>query len=861
MKIKESKKIKSPLLAGWLLKCLANHHNNAAIVGDMEEEYFLLIEERGRLAAMLRYWTVCLVSLPSFVSNLFFWRTMMIRNYFKTALRSIIKNKVYSIINIVGLAVGVSVALVIFLYVKTEFRYDAHHVHGKSLYRALFVPAGTGEGDITTYMPGPLAEALKSDFPQVLRATRFWGGHGAEIQAGDRSFMEGNIAYMDTDALNMFTLPLEAGNAGTALTAPHGVVLRKAVAQKYFGEEEALGQDILIDNETFTVTGVLEKTQHLSHLSFDILLPFAYIETKRDWLQSWGINAVATYIQLQAKMSPSGLEEDFAEEHGLEEVVLRFQSVDQIHLHSGHVGSDAFNTKPGSINTVRVFAMIGALLLIIACINFVNLSTAQSGKRAKEIGLRKVCGSTRMSIIAQVLFESLFIAFLAYGVALVLVQFWLKAVNPLLTTSLALQWNDGFIGLGLALFSGFVAGIYPALLFSRHQPKAMLNSMKSSSRETALSRKIMVQLQFVVSIVLIAASLIVYLQNQFMLNKDLGFDKDNVICLPISNDYERSKIEVIKQALLEDSRIMGVAATTQPTGHGTLSMGLVAREDDRISVGMQIGSIDADYIPTMGMEIFQGRNFMHGSMQDLNEGVILNEAACHKLGWEDPVGKEFRPMDTPFFTKSAIRVVGVVKDFHFYSLRAEITPIAFFMIPSRYRNLVVRIKAGDPEKTVEAIKAIWAGVLPDSDFDYRFLDKGLEQQYRGELKMNQLILCFSLMIVFIACLGLLGLSAFTSEQRTKEIGVRKVLGGSVSQMVLLLSREFVGAMLLANVIAWPVAWFAMNRWLQNFAYRINLSLWIFGLAGLLALLVALITVGFQVIRAARLNPVKSLKYE
>lgn len=785
-------------------------------------------------------------------------------NLLKTSFRSLLKNRLYTSINIIGLAIGISGLLGIFIFIKVELGYDNQYKNSENVYRIIRLGTDDGTSYHSAYTSGPMAPALKENFHQIVQSARYWGHHSAKVSVGKISHIENNISFIDPDALHMFSVPFAVGNKNTALLEPNSIVLSEFLSKKYFNNvESVLGQTIHLDNEAYTITGVIKETKNLSHLKFDILLPFADIEATTSWLKSWSTNAVATYVQLNKDVSTEELEAllaDFIKKNRNSEEQLTLQAIEDVHLYSSHI-NEAYNDKKGSIANVQIVAAIALLLLIIASINFINLTTAKSSQRVKELAIRKICGSNKTKIILQILIESILISFLAYVLALGLVKIWIIIINPLINSDLSLNNIDYVYALCIALGTGIIAGLYPAIHFSKHKHIYNIASLKSTSTKSAFVRQVLVLIQFVISIALISATLTVYVQREFLLNKNVGFQKENVICVPIKNDSERAKIEILKQELLKESSIVSIGATTQPAGNGTLSMSLQPKGSEEPGVVLEIGSIDADYITTIGMEVIKGRNFTKNNISDFNEGVILNETACRELGWDNPIGKEFEPISGTFIDKKAIRVVGVVKDFHFSSLHSKISPIAFFMIPGRYRHLIIRVQPENIQQTINNIELVWKQTLPSRKFDYNFLDDRIKTQYGSELRANKLLTYFALLVIIISCLGLFGLAFFSTEQRTKEIGVRKVNGAKVSEILLFLNKESVKWVGFAFIIACPIVYYSMNIWLESFAYRITLSWWIFVLAGIITLGIALLSVSWQTFRAARKNPVEALRYE
>ncbi len=790
----------------------------------------------------------------------------MFKNYFKIALRNFMKYKAYSIINVVGLATAISVFSVIFIFIKNELSYDQHHQHGDQVYKVIEIQIGKGFGtNHVSWTMGPLAAALKADFPEVEYATRLSDGNQHYCQIGDKEFLEYHICHADPDLLAMFTIPLIMGDSKTALNEPNSVIIRQEIAKKYFGNGNPLGQTITVNNQLFKITGVLEDEHHRSHMKYNMLLSYSTLNPED--LSLWFSNRLATYIMLRDGTTSRDVEKKLPEflmkyrqiENDWEEnLQMYLQPLKKIHLYSQHILFACHNFNRGNINNVIIFSAIALLIILIACINFTNLSTARASQRTKEIGIRKVCGSNRRQLISQFWGESILLSLGAFLLVVVLIECWMPVLNSLLNESLTLHTGDYFSIFMVTLVVGMFAGWYPALYMSQFQPTDVLKKFSKSGSNISNLRKFLVIAQFTISIFLITSTIVVFNQRQYIQNKDLGYNKENILCINLAGEEGRSKLELLKNELNKHNNIVSVAATSRPGGGGLGQSTFSLAEKPDQSVLMEIGSIDVDYIPTMGMTITAGRNFSEEFVSDNDLAIIINESAVEKFGVDDVIGKRFK--DETWGGKIPI-IVGIVKNFHFYTLHEEIRPFVFGMNPDYYRSLIVNVKPYDIQATINYMKDVWNKLVPSRPFQYWFLDESLENQYRVEENMNRLFLYFSAFAIFISCLGLLGLSAFAASQRTKEIGIRKVLGAPVMGLISMLYQEFTKWIVLANLFAWPIAYFVMSNWLQNFAYRIDMSWWMFALAGGLALVIALLTVSWQALRAATANPVKALRYE
>ena len=790
----------------------------------------------------------------------------MFKNYCKIAFRNFIRHKGYSIINVIGLAIAVSVFSVILLFIKNEFSYDRYHENGDNIYRVVEIQIDEGFGkNHVSWTMGPLAATLKADFPEVIKATRLSNGDQAYCEINNQEFFEENICYADQDMLTMFTIPLLSGDPKSALAEPNSIIIREEIAKKYFGNESAIGQSIKIRDALYQITGVMKQEKHHSHMKYNMLISYATFGPEK--YNSWFSNNMSTYVMLQEGTSTADFENklpDFLNKyHKVENgrknnLQMYLQPLKNIHLHSKHILFDCHNYNRGDLTNIQIFSAIALLIILIACINFTNLTTAKATQRTKEISVRKACGSNRGQLISQFWIESILLSFASFLVTLLFVQLWLPILNSLLTESFNFKTIDYITLFSMNILVGIVAGWYPAFYLSKFQSLQILKKFKNTGASTIHLRRLLVLIQFSISILLIVSTIVIYNQRQFIRNKDLGYARENIIYIDLSGEEARSNLDFLKNEFTKNPNVLSAAATSKPNGGGLGQSTFSLKELPDLHIMMEMGSIDYDYITTMDMKVIQGRNFSRKMPSDNKSAVLINEAAAKKLKFKNPIGKQFTfetwGIDSPV-------IIGVVKNFHFYSLHEEIKPLVFMMSPKHYYSMVVRLAPSDIQGSIHFMKTVWEKTVPNRPFKFTFLDQQLDQQYRTEENMNQLFLYFSVLAIFISCLGLLGLSAYASEQRTKEIGIRKVLGASPAGLVSMLSQEFTKWVLLANMIAWPVSWVIMNRWLQDFAYRIKIGWWVFALAGALALIIALLTVSGQAIRAATANPVESLKYE
>jgi len=792
----------------------------------------------------------------------------MLWNYLKVTWRNIKRYKGYSFINIVGLAVGLACCILVLLWVQDELSYDRFHTNGDDLYRVVAEWRKTEPA--THYWPvcAPLAPALKEEFPEIIKATRFTRlRRGQLVRFGDKNFTEAQICLTDPDFFEMFTFPFIQGDVQTALSNPDSFVLTEEMAAKYFGTENPLGKTLNINNEyDFTVTGVIKNIPHNSHLQFDFLASFVRIEDfERAWavLDNWTLSGFATYVQLDKNASRVELTDKIAnylQKHVQESKdIIYLQSLKDVHLFSSHI---QFGMEgQGDIRYVYIFSIVAFFILVIASINFMNLATARSSNRVKEVGLRKVVGAKRAQLIRQFFCESVVMAFCSLILAVVLVELFLPVFINLSGKQLSLDFTSHINILSaivlLTLITGFLSGSYPALFLSSLRPVKILKGISKTEGQGYLFRRILVVSQFSLSILLIICTVVVSHQVGFMRNKKLGFDKEQVAYFPIRDELVQ-RYESLKSELLKNTGIKNVTVSSNlPTSGVILTTDKVTWEGKNPEevVVLEVTSAGYDFTETFNMEMVKGRSFSKEFSSDEEEAIVINETAEKIIGIEDPVGKQL------VFGESAVTIIGVVKDYHFKSLHSEIEPLVLAIVPSLYRYVFVKLDAADIPNTLINIESTWKSFFPDTPFEFHFLDEAYEKLYRSEQQMGTLFNSFTILAVFISCLGLFGLASFMAEKRTKEIGIRKVLGASVIGIVALLNKQFAKWVLIANVIAWPVAYYAMSRWLQGFAYRINLGIWIFALAAAIALGIAVVTVSYQSIKAALANPADSLRYE
>jgi len=806
----------------------------------------------------------------------------MIKNYLKVTFRNIGKYKAYSLINIAGLAIGLAACVLILLYVQDELSFDTYHEQGDQIYRVILDAAVMDQTIVTTNTSAPMAAVLIEEYPEVLNSTRFNEAGRVLISYEEHRFYEERFYWADSTVFDIFTFPLVKGNPATALTQPNTVVISEEMAQKYFGEEEPVGKQLRYDNRVdYEITGVFQNLLHNSHFTFDFLASF--VTQPRAASPVWVSNSFYTYILLQEGYNPSDLEAKFPDlvakyvAPQIEQAIgqsfdaaleagLRWgfylENLPDIYLHSN--ASDQIE-RTGDIRYIYILSAIALFILLIACINFMNLSTARSSNRAKEVGLRKVMGSERTQLIWQFLGESILMALLALVFALILIWLVLPTFNNVADKMLMFGLNSVLSMIGFALIVGLLSGMYPAFVLSGFQPVSVLKGTFRSGAKHSWFRSILVVTQFTISIALLVGTGIVFQQLRFMQNKDLGFEKEQVVILPLETAEAQRAFDAFRSEITQHTGVVNAAASTGLPGHihnNTAFRQEGARDED-VFLAAQL-SATYDYIETLDIEMVVGRDFSRDFSTD-SAAVVVNESAVTQMGWEpeEAVGKSLTLVGSgddgdPDFVAE---IIGVMKDFHFVSLHEEIYPMVITFSGEGGFYLPVRLKPENISETLAFLEEKWQAFEPAHPYRYYFLDEDFGRFYEQEERLGQIFGYFTALAIFIACLGLFGLASFITEQRTKEIGVRKVLGASIPGIVVMLSKEFTKLVLIASVIAFPIAFYAMNRWLQDFAYKIDIRVGVFLLAGFLALLIACLTVSYQSIRAAVANPIKSLRYE
>lgn len=806
----------------------------------------------------------------------------MFRNYFKIAFRNLRRNRSTTAINIAGLALGIASCLLIVLFVQSELSYDRYNTKADRIFRVVLRgKMQVGELKEANVMP-PVAATLKKDFPEIEEATRIRSYGTPRITYGNKMFKEDALAFVDSNFFHVFTVPLIKGDPHTALVAPNTIVISRSVAKRYFGNEDPVGKVLQFKDSksAATVTGMFDEIPANSHFHFGILASMSTLAEARE--PTWLNSNFFTYLvlpehydskKLEAKLpqvidkyvgpqlqKAMGLTFEQFKKNG-NSIGLYLQPLTDIHLHSDLTG----DMEPyGNISYVYIFSAVAIFMLLIACINFMNLSTAAAFKRAREVGIRKVMGSVKGQLIRQFLLESLVLTAIALGLALLLVYIALPFFNTITGQKLDLNlaahpWLlPGLLLLGL--FTGLLAGSYPAFFLSSFNPITVLKGRLTGGKSNAVLRSGLVVFQFFISISLMVGTLVVYRQLSYMRNKDLGYNKDQVLIVQ-EIWWLGDKKEAFRQQLLQDPRVVSVSNSGYlPAGPSNGNNFFVYSDSNKDQMIKNLRyDVDENYISTLGMTMAAGRNFSKEYGSD-SSAVIVNQSAVRAYGWKgSPLGHTITHIDDSGL-KDTYHVIGVVKDFHFRSLHEQITPLVMTMGPD-WNNFIVKTRTKDIAGLLSAMQRQWSAMTTESAFSYSFLDQRFDNTYKSEQNIGLIMGIFAGLTIFVACLGLFGLATFTAAQRVKEIGIRKVLGADVTGLVALLSKDFLKLVGIAFLVAAPVAWWAMNRWLEDFVYRITISWWIFAAVAVLSLLVALLTISSQALRAALTNPVKSLRSE
>jgi putative ABC transport system permease protein len=882
-------KLQPPQWADRFLRWRLPEEQFEELQGDMHELYGQWVEEVGERKARWRYLLnafTFLRPLPTRSTTLYEKNNLiyslvnpflMISSYLKIAYRNLLRHKSFSFINILGLSLGLTACLLIALFVRDERSFDTFIPHGERIYRVYYQVSNTeGSSHIAT-VPPMFTTTLQQNFSQVEHTLRVLNIQGKELfEAGNKKIYEEGGIYADSSFFDIFPLSFIHGSTQKALDDPTSIILSEQMAEKYFGKENPVGKSIKVDKTTFQVQGIFEANPKF-HLSLQYILPMAASGLTQEQLESWSTYSYFSYVKLQNGTDVEALEAQFQAyvlPHIKDELSTYqpvFQPLHNIHLYSSTFKYDI--AQRGNITYVKALTIIALFILLIACFNFVNLATAKSLQRAKEVGVRKTIGASRKQLMVQYITETVLLSFISVVLATACTYLFLPSLNRFAEKQIIFDlFTNPVIMPFLLLVTlavGVLAGFYPALVLSGFQPVRVLKgtlASESKPGKTPWLRHGLVVVQFSLSVMLIISAIVVIRQVNFLHNKDLGFNKEQIMFFPMRGDNMFKSYETFKNELLQSPNVSSVSI-----GYGfpgdMFGDGLMTAPMEGVDKKMKATQmmVDPDYIPTLGLQLVAGRNFSKEMKTDQDAAYIINETAANELGFSTPdqaLGQTllWNTWRKPDFVKKG-QVVGVVKDFHFKSLYDKMEPAVLQVYPEAYWKVAVKMKTADISNTLAYVQKVWSKFTPDYPIEYRFLDESFDQMYKAEDKLKSLLWIFTAITVFVACLGLFGLAAYGAERRKKEIGIRKVLGASVEGIVLLLSKEFVKLVVVALLIASPMAWYAMSKWLEDFAYRIELEWWIFAIAGIVAIVIALLTVSFQSVKAALINPVKYLRSE
>ncbi|MBN1939944.1 MAG: ABC transporter permease [Candidatus Aminicenantes bacterium] len=842
--------MRPPVLARSVLSFLARNRDGAYF-GDVEEIYRGKVQGLGPSAADRWYRREALRSFPLFLVSSIRWGIIMLKNYLKTTLRLFLRDKGYSFLNVAGLAIGLACFTLLMMWVRDEVGWDRFHENSDSIYRL---------GSNMVSQPAPLGPYLKANYPEIADSVRFFFPSSVLIKAGDKPFEESGFGLADPSVFDMFTIPFIAGTPESAFTDPDTVVLTKSTAVRYFGTENPVGRVLTLeDRYPVRVTGVVRDPPGNSDIRFGILGDFRFLKNFRAGYEShWGNHEYTTYVRLAEGAQAAALGPKIA---GIVQnrvpslpTPLTIYPIKRIHLYAD-----------GAIKSVAIFGLVAVFILLVAAFNFINLTTARSSRRAREIAVRKVAGAVRAQLIRQFLSESILLALGAFVISLAISTPVLSVFNTITEKNFRpadlFQPGVFFVLLGTAAFIGLLSGAYPALLLSSFRPAGLLKDTVPGGGGTSRGgglRKVLVVAQFAISIILMISTVFIARQVSFVRNFDLGLQKENIIVLPVKQPVLASREAFVHDLTSQPGVVNATFATSLPSQVENIATGVEWEGmDASIQPAWSFVGTDDRYLDTLGLTLADGRNFPDATSVQKAPLFIVNQKAVEEMKLAHPVGARFTLWDWKGM------IIGVVKDFHFRSLREDVRPLLLFVLPGYYNRLLVKVRPidGSTAEVLKRIENVWGTYAPGHPFSYEFLDAAYARNYQAEQKMGREFKYFSFLGMFISLLGLVGLAAYMAERKQKEIGIRKVLGATTAGLAGRMIREFLVPILLANVIAWPLAYWAMSAWLRSFAYRTSVTAGVFPTVGLAVLAIAVATVGFQTVRAARANPALSLKRE
>lgn len=798
----------------------------------------------------------------------------MLKNYLKITLRNILRHKGYSLINILGLAVGIACCVVILQQIRYELSYDSFHTKADRIYRLNIRADFTGESTLNAAVSsGPSAPSLMEQFPEVENFARTDFEY-TKFYEREKKIQIDHVLFADNSLLELFDFKLISGDRSTALLEPYTAVVTEETAHKLFGNDDPIGK-ILKGKKEYRITGVLKNIPGNSHLQFDMLLSMAEkVNKKSDNIHVWQTFNFRSYLLLNDKADPKVLESklpEFVQQHFSAltgKIELYLQPLQDVHLHSTDIQYDNLNSNKSDIAYVYIFASIALVILLIACINFMNLSTARSARRATEVGIRKVVGANRRQLIYQFIGESLIIVTFALLVAVVVIEITRPVLSSFFNSASSIDilddWTLLIVYIGIIISVSLLAGGYPAFILSTFRPKETSKGFTNPGGKGEFLRKLLVASQFVVAIILLTGAVFIGRQMQYIQNKNLGYNKEQVIVGSMSGPIRRN-FDTFRDKLMQNPAITAVTAS-EFNINGIQQRSLFRIKGDpqdmqRMATNMRI---DYNFLSFWGLKLIEGRDFSRKFASDIGEsgGYIINETLRNQIGWKTAVGKKIGRIDPASSGPDNLgTVIGVVKDFNFASLHDKISPLFLYMTSGKLDRIAIRIRPEHMKETLAFLKEEWTKFAHGQAFDVNFLDDDFAASYKNEEQVGKIVEAFTALAIFVTCLGLLGLISFSAERRTKEIGIRKTLGATTRSIIVLLTKEIGQLVIIANLIALPIAWYVIHKWLQNFAYRVEMSWWMFVLSGGIALVIALATVSFQAIKAATANPVESLRYE
>jgi putative ABC transport system permease protein len=862
-----------PFFPSLLLRILLRGEEYHEFADDLNEIYGEMTGKGPRWRGAFWYWLRVLESLPGIIADKIYWRLTMFKNYLRTALRNLARHRGYSLINITGFAAGLASCLVIFLFVRQELSYDRYHRDADRIFR-IAQDIQTPESNRLFAAVSPMVcPTLRADYPQVEKAARLIPVGSQLVRRGEKIFYEDRFMFADQEVFDILTIPFLRGAKEGALVRPRTLVLAEEMAAKYFGAEDPLGQSLSINGADFEITGVVADSPENTHVKVAMIASLSTLSGLKQMMTNWYSTMFYTYLKVKPGVDMIRFEDaikTLSDPYTQERLSTRgvkysyfLQPIAGIH----HDTRIAFGFEPaGNPLFVKIFAAVGLFILLIACLNFMNLSTARATNRAKEVGLRKVVGAKRGQLVGQFLGESLLVVFAALFAAGAAAAAALPLLNRL--TGITLHFTELFrpaVLLSLiagAVLVGLTAGLYPALVLSSFRPASTLKGFFSRGSRGYALRSALVITQFTISVILIIGTLVMFNQYRFMKNQYLGFDKEQKLILPLKGGISVGKNhETVKRLFSEHASISGVTVSSSVPGRGNSSFSIqIADADNAMTQDMYHLYFDTGFIPEYGIGMEAGRPFRKDMETDKGGAFLINEAAVKAFGWgsaEEALGKRLRTG----YGGRINPIIGVTKNFHYRGLQSEIEPLIMEYLPGMFRYITLSVNTQTLSETLDFAEARWRELFPGNPFESFFLDTDFERQYRADERSGRIFGMFTLLGLFIACLGLLGLASFAAETRVREIGIRKVLGASVPGIVVLLARQFARYVLLANLIAWPAAWFLMQGWLRSFAYRTEINVLVFVLTGFLVLAVAMLTVSFQSVRAAVANPADTLRHE